>query len=514
MSPFDRKRLSVTSRNPFGKGPEQGRNVRSPPHARPLLHRGGKEHERASPLAGVNRKLTPPWQPDSMKEGRSSTEIHLTHAQVDAVVARHNRGNALTRDLGDLWEGCADILSDICRLSWTQALDAEVVRPVAGIGRDDLAREAAASLRAMFTTAVDRDWAFRAASIAALIHPEADCTAVGSLYLDRAGLFESRLRESDVGDAEARLALVCAFHRINSCEMTLVIAELALIRREKAARDLSRAGEAFQGDVARQLSTAQADSAALRRDCEDTARAARHTLERALEVATAAEQSSTAMLDAARTAAGLSQSIAEVESRVTRSSDLFTRACASAEQAVRSSEWLSDQAQSIESILGLIRDIAGQTNLLALNATIEAARAGDAGRGFAVVAQEVKSLASQTARATDDIARKIAAIQTATEDTVKANAEIQRNFDQLTHSTQEINAALARQSGTVTIIAASVDETARTADSISGTIDAIRGEVQTMVDNVARLDRGSRTVDTHLSQMQASTRSFLRSFAQ
>ena len=80
--------------------------------------------------------------------------------------------------------------------------------------------------------------------------------------------------------------------------------------------------------------------------------------------------------------------------------------------------------EAIESILSLIRDIAGQTNLLALNATIEAARAGDAGRGFAVVAQEVKSLASQTARATDDITTKITAIQQATRQTVEANGSI------------------------------------------------------------------------------------------
>src|SRR3546814_15301634 len=127
----------------------------------------------------------------------------------------------------------------------------------------------------------------------------------------------------------------------------------------------------------------------------------------------AAQQSSAAMLDAARTAAGLAQSITLVEHEIDSTDMIFAQAAAQSAEAVENSRQLSDEVQSIESILGFIRHIAGQTNLLALNATIEAARAGDAGLGFAVVAQVVISLASHTARPPGVIAGKIPALPTA-----------------------------------------------------------------------------------------------------
>src|SRR3546814_9817271 len=140
--------------------------------------------------------------------------------------------------------------------------------------------------------------------------------------------------------------------------------------------------------------------------------------------AAASEQAALAWREAAQTAAGLIRAIEDARTEVEAAAEIATRASDQAGAAVGMSETLSDHAKSIESILGLIRDIAGQTNLLALNATIEAARAGDAGRGFAVVAQEVKSLANPTARATHDIAANIAADRSTTHSTVNTNAPI------------------------------------------------------------------------------------------
>ena len=269
----------------------------------------------------------------------------------------------------------------------------------------------------------------------------------------------------------------------------------------------------FEQRVAELFRSSAEQSKALTDRTRSTASSARGMLGKTSEVAAAAEQSAVAMREAAQTAAGLIRAIEDARSEVEVAAGVAVRAGEQAFQAVKVSQALSAHVEAIESILSLIRDIAGQTNLLALNATIEAARAGDAGRGFAVVAQEVKSLASQTARATDDITTKITAIQQATKQTVEANGSIQGTVEEVQSSADRIRQAMELQAQTVTMITAAVDETALAADSMSSTIAAIRTDTENVAKDIDQVEQGFGRFSEQIANFKSTAKAFVSGIA-
>jgi methyl-accepting chemotaxis protein len=318
---------------------------------------------------------------------------------------------------------------------------------------------------------------------------------------------------SKVSEERELVRLARALSEIQAIEIDCFIHHGITITRREGEQVQQRHAGTFNGRVMSVVNDCTTESDQLRGQAAQTSTAARGMLGKTSEVAAAAEQSAVAMREAAQTAAGLIRAIEDARTEVEVAAGVATKAGSQAEAAVKVSHALSGHVEAIESILGLIRDIAGQTNLLALNATIEAARAGDAGRGFAVVAQEVKSLAAQTARATDDITNKITAIQQATKQTVEANGSISATVEEVEASASRIRAAMEVQAQTVTMITAAVDETALAADSMSSTIAAIRADTEQVAKDIDSVEQGFGKFSQQIADFTRKTKEFVAHLA-
>ena len=195
-------------------------------------------------------------------------------------------------------------------------------------------------------------------------------------------------------------------------------------------------------------------------------------------VAAAAEEASTNVQTVAAATEELSSSIQEIARQVVQSSTIAGQAVQEAASTGGTMQTLSEAAQKIGEVVRLINDIAGQTNLLALNATIEAARAGEAGKGFAVVASEVKNLATQTARATEDISAQVAAMQSSTGNAVAAIERIDQTIGRMNEISTSIAAAMEQQGAATQEIARNVQEAARGTTEVSSNITGLNQSVE------------------------------------
>jgi len=285
-------------------------------------------------------------------------------------------------------------------------------------------------------------------------------------------------------------------------------AEAEKLKRAEVVANLIQAFESQADGLVGQVMDAAAriEKAASSSGVETTT-----TGSRSFEVATAAERTSGSVDSTAAAAEELSSSVSEISQQVTQSSAVAGNAVTEVDAATNMVRGLDEESQKIGEVVGLISDIAEQTNLLALNATIEAARAGDAGKGFAVVASEVKNLATQTAKATEQISSMIGTIQGATGNSVEAIERIGTVIGEINSMSTVIASAVEEQNATT-------KEIARTSTTVSEDANIVLSSVGDLTMSAARSSGKSvqmlweaKSLNDTMTRFNSEIQSFLKS---
>jgi methyl-accepting chemotaxis protein len=307
------------------------------------------------------------------------------------------------------------------------------------------------------------------------------------------GMKIAQSRFAGSASREKRAALQGAMTRAAMLDIDLAISVYLDAARQQQQTAVRRLADGFESAIGEIVNTVSSASTELEASAGTLTKTAEMTERLSTAVASASGEASTKVQSVASATEELTSSINEIGRRVIESAAIAEEAVQQAELTDADISELSRTAERIGDVLKLITSIAEQTNLLALNATIEAARAGEAGRGFAVVASEVKALAAQTARATDDIGQHILGIQTATGASVAA--------------IKKIGGTIRRISEIGATIAAAVEQQNAATDEISRNAQEVAGATAKVATSIGEVSHGASETGSASSQVLASAHS-------
>ena len=343
--------------------------------------------------------------------------------------------------------------------------------------------------------------------------PLAALQRVGEAVGDVAqGNTTNAIPETDRSDEIGAIARALEDYRVRDAEMKDETA-----RRSQAQADMERRAamealaQKFEQKMADIIADVTETSASLETAAQTTSNLVVETSGRVESVASTSNDATTNVQTAASAAEEMSSSATEIGRQAETSAEKASAAADQAQESLTLVKAQNEAAQKVGSIVGMIQDIAEQTNLLALNATIEAARAGDAGRGFAVVATEVKGLASQTAKATTEIAEQIDAMQNATNSSAASIESIADAIGELSGIAAQIAAAVEQQRAATDEVAINVQQAAAGTQGVTSSISSMSETAQAAEVASHEVLSASHQISSRASQLQSEVASLVSS---